>query len=160
MFEQGFVGGTDDSNSLSPSFQHREKAAHHLAILFLGHRFGHQLVDLINKLCAMFNHLVHGTFLKEVPILIAILAIIEIRAAIGICAAIFFFVERHAATLAELRQLAFLKGFLLTGECCVIGFESLGMIIGHEIALGRTIGSLATAPIAGNQLLGKEIRHF
>ena len=86
-----------------PSFQHGEEAAHHLLVLFLCHRLRHLLVDLVNELCTMFNHFVHRTFLQEFPVLVAILAIIEISAAVSILATVLDTGQRHTATLAELR---------------------------------------------------------
>ena len=65
--------------------------------------------------------------------------------------------------MAELRKLARQQGFHLLGECRFIGLEGLGVLVGDKVALGWAIGRLGDAvPLqpAGDEFLGKEIRHF
>ena len=93
----------------------------------------------------MFYHLVHRTVLKEHTVLVTILTIVIVGVAVSICATVLFASQWHTATLTELRQLPLLKCFLLRGECSLVGLESLWILVGHEIALGRTIGCLGDA---------------
>ena len=55
---------------------------HHLLIFFLGHGLRHILVDFINELGTMLYHLVHRAVLQEVTVLIAILAVVIVRATV------------------------------------------------------------------------------
>ena len=109
----------------------------------------------------MLNHLVHRAVLQELAILVTVLAVIKVRAPVSIRAAIFILSERHATTLAELRKLAWQQGFLLTGECGLVGLKGFGVLIGDKIALGRTISGLDDAVAfqpARDEFLSEEIR--
>ena len=57
----------------------------------------------------MLNHLVHVAVLHKLAILVAILAIIKTGTAVFVCTAILDTRQWHAATLAELWQLALLE---------------------------------------------------
>ena len=108
----------------------------------------------------MFNHLVHRTFLQELTFLIAILAVVEVDAAVCVCTTVLILSERHATTLAELRQLTRQQGSFFDRKRNVVCLESLWILICHKVALWWAIGSFTIAPVARNLLLGKEIRHF
>ena len=108
----------------------------------------------------MLNHFVHGAFLQKLSILVAVLAIVEIGAAIRVCAAVLDARQWHAATLAELRQLAFLEGFLLCREGGFVSLESIRILLCHKVTLRRAVGSLTIAPIARYQFLSEKIWHF
>ena len=111
----------------------------------------------------MLYHLVHRAVLQELSVIIAVLAVIKVRAPVCIRAAILILSERHATTLAELRKLACQQGFLLTGECSLVCLERLRMLVGYEIALGGTIGRLGDAilfqPIR-DEFLSEEVRYL
>ena len=87
---------------MSPPLKPWEEAVHHLLVLIRGHGFGHILVNFVNKLGTMLNHLIHSHFLQEVTIGVAVFAVVKVYAAIGVCSAIIIPGKRHTATLAEL----------------------------------------------------------
>ena len=97
---------------------------------------------------------------QNLAISITILAVAEINAAVSIRAAILVLGEWHAATLTELRQLAWLQGFLFLGEGGFVSFKTFWVLVGHEISFGWAISALAIAPLARNQFLGEEERHL
>ena len=108
----------------------------------------------------MLNHLVHGVFLQELPILVAVLAVVEVCAAVSIRAAILDTGQRHTATLTKLRQLSWLECFSLLREGGFVSLECFRILVCHEIALGRAISSLTIAPIARYQFLSEEVRNL
>ena len=79
----------------------REVHLHLADVFFLRDGLGQAFVDLVHKLGAMLNHLVHRAVLQELAVLIAIHAIFFILAAVGIRAEDFIR-ERHSAALTKL----------------------------------------------------------
>ena len=59
-----------------------------MLVFLAGHGLGHVLVDLVHKLAAVFNHLIHCEVLKEMAIIIAVLTVIKVDAAVGIVATV------------------------------------------------------------------------
>ena len=69
----------------------------------------------------MLYHLIHRTFLQELSFLITILAVVIACAAICVCPTVLILREWHTATLAKLRQLTRLQGFLFSRERGFVG---------------------------------------
>ena len=111
----------------------------------------------------MLNHLLHRAVLQELAVLIAVLAVVKVRAPVSIRAAILILSERHATTLAKPWKLTRQQGFHLLGECRFIGLKGLGVLVGDKVALGRAVGCLGDAlafQSAGDEFLSEEIRHL
>ncbi len=89
-----------DGQFLAPPFQVREIHFHLADILLPGDGLRHTLFDLIDKLSAMLNHLVHRAVLQELAVLVAIDAIVLILTAVGIGAEQILG-ERHSAALTK-----------------------------------------------------------
>jgi hypothetical protein len=88
-------------SALAPALEVREILPHLPYVLFARDGLGETLVHLVHELGAMLDHFVHRAILKELPVLVAIQAIILILAAVSIgpeellC-------KRHSATLTKL----------------------------------------------------------
>ena len=104
----------------------------------------------------MLYHALHCVGRFKFAIVVAIFAIFEISAAVGIGAANLLFGDGHAATLAELRQLAGLEAFLLMWKSGIVGGKFFGLFISHKVAFWWRVGGFYAAEVAGNQLLRKE----
>jgi hypothetical protein len=86
---------------LAPTFQVGEIHLHLADILFLGDGIRKAFVHLVHKLGAVLYHLIHRAVLQELPVLVAVDAVIFIPGSIGIGAKDFIR-ERHSATLTKL----------------------------------------------------------
>ena len=78
----------------------REELPHHLFSLFYGQILPRLLVNFIRELGTVVNHLFHSDILQELPVLVAIHAVILAQRAIDICAFVVVS-QRHTATLTE-----------------------------------------------------------
>ena len=89
-----------ESHLLAPTFQMWEVHLHLADVFFLRDGLRQPFVDLIHKLGAMLNHLLHRAVLQELTVLIAIHAILFVFASVGVGAE-YLVVQRHAAALTK-----------------------------------------------------------
>ena len=105
-FEDAVIGIRDAAGvvlrvTLAPTLQMRKIHLHLADVFFLGDGLRQSFVHLVHKLGAVLDHLIHRAVLQELPVLVAVDAVIFILGSIGIGAKDFIR-ERHPAALTKL----------------------------------------------------------